>query len=269
MVELDFILKHFEPVSLEYLINKPKPGKKIFHLTFDDGLKECHEIIAPILKKKGIPSTFFVNSGFVDNTSLFYKYKASLVLNKLEQESDKTVPGKLTKNILQPDNILGIKSSQESILDEAAKELDLDFSDFLNRQKPYLTTRQILELQNDGFTIGAHSINHPEFWMISEDEQLKQIKESMDWLQENIKPKIKAFAFPYTDSGASAKILKKAKEENICDITFGTAGVKYDEFDFHYQRYPMEQSGNFVSQLKSEFVYFQLRKWIGKAKVKH
>jgi hypothetical protein len=51
--ELDFYLKYFKPVSLDELISKKDSGKKIFHLSFDDGLKECAEIIAPILLKKG------------------------------------------------------------------------------------------------------------------------------------------------------------------------------------------------------------------------
>ncbi|NCB09485.1 MAG: hypothetical protein EOM73_15150, partial [Bacteroidia bacterium] len=63
--ELDFFLKHFKPVSLQYLIENPKTTEKIFHISFDDGLKECAEIIAPILLQKGIPATFFINPGFV------------------------------------------------------------------------------------------------------------------------------------------------------------------------------------------------------------
>ena len=267
--ELDFYLKYFKPVSLAELISNKNSGKKIFHLSFDDGLKECAEIIAPALLKKGVPATFFVNTGFVDNQHLFHKYKASLILRKLKEMPDLSLEKILKEQNLQGEQILKATILQESILDEAATLLGINFDDFLAEHKPYLATEQILNLKNQGFSIGAHSFNHPEFWKISEKEQLEEVKKSMDWLVEKINPEIKAFSFPFTDSGVSLKVLKTLKDEKICDVTFGTAGIKLDELDFHFQRYPVEKEGDFILNLKEEFVYFALRKIIGKATVKH
>jgi len=165
--------------------------------------------------------------------------------------------------------ILKASISQEDILNEAATLLGINFNDFLEKQKPYLTTEQILKLKQQGFSIGAHSFNHPEFWKITEEEQLDEVKKSMDWLVEKVNPEIKAFSFPFTDSGVSLKVLKALKSDNICDVTFGTAGIKYDQSEHHFQRYPVEQPGDFQQNLKAELVYFMLRKLIGKATVKH
>lgn len=81
--DLDFLLKHYCPMDINEVISfrdsskkRSKPG---FFLSFDDGLKEFYEIIAPVLLKKGIPAACFLNSGFVDNKDLFYRYKASLL----------------------------------------------------------------------------------------------------------------------------------------------------------------------------------------------
>lgn len=267
--ELDFYLKYFEPVSLEYLLKNKKPAKKIFHLSFDDGLKECAEIIAPVLLKKGIQASFFVNTGFVDNKVLFHKYKASLILGKLGICSNFEAEKLLAENNLEGKKVLKAEISQVSVLDEVAKILEINFDRFLEIQKPYLTTRQILKLQKQGFTIGAHSFNHPEFWKISEEEQISQIRKSMEWINKTINPDIKTFAFPFTDFGVPLSVLETIKNENICDITFGTAGVKYDSFPGNFQRFPIEMPGDFVQNMKAEFVYFYLRKWIGKATVKH
>lgn len=267
--ELDFYLKYFKPVSLEELMTIKDSRKKIFHLSFDDGLKECGEVIAPVLLRKGVPATFFVNTGFVDNQQLFHKYKASLILKELNETSNPKAENYLKERNLYGFEILKASYMQENILDEAAVLLGINFNDFLEKQKPYLTTEQIFKLKNEGFSIGAHSVNHHEFWRISEEEQMEEIKTSMNWLVEKINPEIKAFSFPFTDSGVSLKVLKTLKTEHICDVTFGTAGVKYDELDFHYQRYPVEKQGNFVLNLKEELVYFALRKIIGKATVKH
>ena len=53
--QLDYYLKYFHPVSLEELYTKQQAAKKVFHLSFDDGLRQCSEVIAPILLRKGIP----------------------------------------------------------------------------------------------------------------------------------------------------------------------------------------------------------------------
>lgn len=267
--ELDFYLKHFKPVSLEELTSNPRSTEKVFHVSFDDGLKESAEIIAPILLEKGIPATFFVNPGFVDNHSLFHKYKASLILRKLNQSAHPEAEKVLLENNLHGNNILKTTILQVAILNNVAEMLEIDFTDFLKQQQPYLTTQQILQLKKQGFSIGAHSFNHPEFWKISEEEQLDEIKSSMNWLVEKVNPEIRAFSFPFTDSGVSLKVLKTLKKEDICEVTFGTAGIKYDELESHFQRYPVENGGDFIQNLKAELVYFVLRKRIGKATVKH
>ncbi|HRX13286.1 MAG TPA: polysaccharide deacetylase family protein, partial [Draconibacterium sp.] len=238
--ELDFYLKYFKPVSLSELMTGKYFSKNIFHLSFDDGLKECAEIIAPILLKKGIPATFFVNPGFVDNQQLFHKYKASLILGQLKKVPHSEAEKILKDQNLQGEQILKATILQEVFLDEVAELTGINFENFLAETKPYLSTEQLLKLKEQGFSIGAHSYSHPEFWKISEDGQMNEIKKSMHWLVEKINPEIKAFSFPFTDSGVSQKVMKALNDENICDISFGTAGIKYDEYDSHLQRYPVE-----------------------------
>jgi len=86
ITDLDFLLSHFVPVDyhefLKLARNKDQKGKCAFLLSFDDGLKEFHDIIAPILLKKGIPAICFVNSGFIDNKDLFFRFKASLLVEE-------------------------------------------------------------------------------------------------------------------------------------------------------------------------------------------
>ena len=267
--ELDYYLKFFKPVSLEYLLEMPNTNEKVFHLSFDDGLRECSEIVAPILLRKGIPATFFVNSGFADNKELFHRYKSSLVLNKLALESNPKAIQFLKENGLNEKNILQADSSKLDILDKTGSILGINFNEFLETKNAYLTTKQISKLKDDGFLIGAHSETHPELWNLSESDQLNEIKQSMNWVNENFTPLIKAFSFPFTDSGVSLNLLKKLKSNNICDLTFGTAGLKYDECTSHFQRYPVEKPGNFEHSLKEEWVYFKIRKIFRKATVKH
>ena len=52
---------------MEAVEGSGKLDRRCLHLTFDDGFRELHDVVAPILLRKGIPATFFVNSAFIDN----------------------------------------------------------------------------------------------------------------------------------------------------------------------------------------------------------
>lgn len=222
-----------------------------------DGLSECAGVITPVLLKKGIPATFFINSGFTDNKKLFHRYKASLILSKLIAEPNSEAESFLRSQDLNQDNILQTNIAQVEILNETADLLGINFTEFLKNKNPYLTSKHTLKLKNKGFSIGAHSENHPEFWKISEEEQLNEIKQSTNWVNEEFNPRIKTFSFPFTDSGVSLNLLHKLYSEGICDLTFRTAGLKYNECKMHLQRYPAEKEGHFKLNLKSEFVYYK------------
>ncbi len=238
--ELDFLLKHFTPVGLDEIIHAPDNTK--MHLTFDDGLKECSTLIAPVLKRKGIPATFFVSPDFVANKSTFHRFKRAI----LESEG-----------VLKP----GGKRffiHEAARLDELAANHNIDFSVF----EPYMDFDEISDLYRQGFTIGGHSMNHPEMWLLNEDEQLTQIVDSMKWVNANFDQKIRAFSFPFTDDGLKHSLFEKIKQSGELDVTFGTAGLKFDETPFHFQRIPIERSKKWTAEkvIHFEFLYFHLRK---------
>ncbi|MFW6257654.1 MAG: polysaccharide deacetylase family protein [Prolixibacteraceae bacterium] len=267
--ELDFYLKHFQAAGLEEVVSPGHTGGKMFHISFDDGLRQCADVVAPLLLRKGIPATFFINTAFIDNTKLFHRYKASLILSQLRQTHNQKVNEYLEKENLAGEKILQASIYQEEILNEAARMLEFSFTDFLNRQQPYMSSEQVKKLASEGFCIGAHSHTHPEFYEISAAEQLSEVRESMARVVQLVKPRLKVFSFPFTDSGVPATLLKTIQQENLCDFTFGTAGIKKDSVCFHIQRYPAEQPGDFIRNLKGEIVYYFMRAWSGKGTVTH
>ncbi len=244
--DLDFLLKNFKPVGLDDLLSG-KNLSKSFHLSFDDGLKECHDVIAPILKRKGIPATFFVNPSFVDNRDLFHRYKAAEITELLK---GKNIKIKLQKTYADLDS-----------LDELAGDLGLDWQEMLAEKKPYMSLPQIKELEQDGFTIGAHSMDHPEFWLLDAETQLEEIRESMDWVNENFSQEIKAFAFPFTDMGVPDSVFHACHEQQLIDISFGTAGLKKELMARHFQRVAMENERDLDARkrLKEEYFAYKLK----------
>ena len=232
--DLDFLLKYFEPIDAETLYhlytNKITPKKSVFHLSFDDGLKEMYEIVAPVLLKKGIPATFFVNSEFADNKALFYRYHASLAIEELLRKE------KLTKSLKT--ELLSCKYKDKDQLFQYFSQEQV--SDFLEKETPYLTTEQIKSLSAKGFTIGAHSVNHPIYYEISFEEQIAQTLDSLKFVSSIVNQKLRLFAFPFTDFEVSKRFFDEIKP--AVDLSFGTANLKKDEIPYNFQRVGAEKS---------------------------
>ena len=80
--DLDFLTKYYtstQTVSEEH----NKITQNNFYLSFDDGLSESYDVIFSILKEYRLTATFFLNSAFIDNKDMFYKYKASIIIDNL------------------------------------------------------------------------------------------------------------------------------------------------------------------------------------------
>lgn len=253
--DLDFLLKNFVPINLSDLMDFLKHDRALsdraFLLTFDDGFREMHDIVAPILLEKGISATFFINSNFIDNKRICYQHKASILaeysLKSLSQGGGvlSKIDELLLKNKINPTDIkkgiLSINYRQRDIIDEIAQLIDIDFNDYLKRNKPYMTSEQIRRLINEGFSIGAHSIDHPLYSSLSSEDQLHQTMESVKFVKERFGLEYGVFAFPHNDNGVSKKFFNEILDSGLIDATFGTGGIIYDIVPNHFQRFSLEK----------------------------
>lgn len=273
--DLDFFLKNFQPLSLHDILDyikreKPLPGKSFF-LSFDDGLREVYTVIAPILKGKGIPATFFLNSAFIDNKGLFYRYKESILIEEISLLKNKNNLTHLRK-ILQENNIiaknitrgiLNIGYKNKEMLDKLAKALGLDFNEYLKNKKPYLDSDQINDLIRQGFTIGAHSVDHPLYSKLNLAEQLWQTEESLNFITNKFNLGYSAFAFPFLDKDVNKDFFRQKKFQ--LDASFGSSGMKREKYANHFQRLDMEVPFfTAAHKIRTAYLKKRIQKLIGK-----
>ena len=205
-----------------------------FVVTFDDGLREAAEIAAPILSSYGVPAIFFINPAFVDNCSMFHRHKASLAIDCLSATRDVTAHARVVDclrgvGVRAEDAVSGIHGvgyGQRHVLDEVAKVLGLDYPDYLKCVQPYMSSSQIRGLAADGFLIGAHSVDHPLFSSISPEEQLLQVRDSVDYVRNKCGVEDPYFAFPFNAGGVSEAVWEMARGQG--PVLFGTGGCGHD-----------------------------------------
>jgi peptidoglycan/xylan/chitin deacetylase (PgdA/CDA1 family) len=250
--DLDFLAGHFNPISLFDLIDFLKKGRPLprsaFLITFDDGFRENHDIIAPILLEKGIPGTFFICSRFTDNKHMCYEHKASILATSLNKETSRSVRKGIKAVLFKYGlntidikyDILSISYPQEEIIDEVAGLMGIDFKDYLKKNVPYMTTGQIKKLINKGFAIGAHSIDHPLYAFLSLEDQLSQTMESVEFVRKRFDLNYGAFAFPYNDNLVPKKFFNKIFRSGLIDISFSTAGLGTGSVPNHINRFCLD-----------------------------
>jgi peptidoglycan/xylan/chitin deacetylase (PgdA/CDA1 family) len=195
--DIDFLLKNYESVDIE---NVNKTSNHSFYLTFDDGLSELFHTVAPFLKDKNLSATFFINSDFIDNKKMFYRHKISILLSLLKNSVyNQNKIGSLLEieNGDLSNEINRIKN--EEVINQIASNLQFDFDEYLNENKPYLSSAQLIELKKQGFTIGNHSKGHLNFKDLNLEEQIKQIMDCNIFLNNLLDLKEMYFSFPFGD----------------------------------------------------------------------
>jgi peptidoglycan/xylan/chitin deacetylase (PgdA/CDA1 family) len=184
-------------------------------------------VVAPLLYQKGVPAAFFVNSRFIDNTELFYRFKAALLLERLKTTSvqarreahrligtcDDSVED-LTQFLLRAQHRDGM------MLNGMAAVLGVNFEDYLQRVRPFMNGEQVKRLLRQGFDVGGHSLDHPSFAGLPLEEQVRQTREDVDALTTRFGLPHRFFAFPF---GAVA-VSQTFYAATSLDLAFGTGG---------------------------------------------
>jgi peptidoglycan/xylan/chitin deacetylase (PgdA/CDA1 family) len=252
--DIDFLLRYFKPISLQQILAALK-GKETLpadamHLTFDDGLTECFEVAAPILQQKGVPATFFLCSAFVDNKELAYDHKKSLLVSHFRKQSWSTGQKTTVRDLLadvgiKSENLatalLSVKHAQRAILDRIAECVGVDFSTYLERVKPFLTSEQVFKMLQAGHSVGSHSVDHPRYSEIPLAEQLRQTLESSRFVTNRFGLDYSAFSFPHSDSEVSLQFFREIFKNGRVGITFGNRGLLDDTIEKNLQRISLEK----------------------------
>ena len=233
--DLDQLLKHRVPVSLQDLEDHVRTGKKLprrsVFVSFDDGMREMEEVVAPLCSGKGIPVTFFLATGFLDNRGLCFRHKASILLDELSSEESRggcVVVAEIQRHMSMrgvqirdvPAFLRGVRYREAHYLDECARIMEIDFGEYLRDKKPYLTEEQVDGLLEKGFSIGGHSVDHPLFSDLDPLGQIDQTCECMHHLAQRFAIGFKAFAFPFVSTGVQHEYYDTIFGEGIVDMAF-------------------------------------------------
>jgi hypothetical protein len=184
--EIEYILKYFKPVSVDDL-ERHVSGKEILTdncclLIFEDCIKDTYEAVLPVLIKYKLPAIFFIDPRFINNNEIFYRHKASILVDVLSKNVELVY--KLTQRFSVDfwelrneifDIIMSVSTHNRSLLDDIARDINFDFDKYLFEYSPYLTNSQIKEMLSYSFNYGISFFNSEEITSISESEIIQNV----------------------------------------------------------------------------------------------
>jgi len=273
--DLEELLRLFHPISLaEYLDDSSrKTGKPKMVLSFDDGLAECHQVIAPILKKMGVPAVFFLNNNFIDNRGLFYRYKASILVDRIRSDC-KALENAAEYLVIPEEQVIKalhlVTYKQQPLLDALAPVVETDFEQYMKNSPVYMESGQVKELINWGFDIGGHTADHVDFTSLEQSEMIYEVRHSVDDVQQRFGIQYRYFSFPFTSHGVPEPVIDMLLDKHIAGALAGTAGLKKTRTPGFIQRIPMESTGLHAKDvLKVEYFYYLLKVPLGRNRLRY
>jgi peptidoglycan/xylan/chitin deacetylase (PgdA/CDA1 family) len=172
-------------------------------VTFDDGYADNAEVALPLLRKHGIPATFFVSSSFIDggrmwnDTIIESVRRAAGDALDLVALSMKRFP--LTSTMQRRaaiDALLAaLKYLPQSQRDERV-EVVRGIASATLPSDLMLDRRRLRDLHNAGMTIGAHTVSHPILMRLDGDTARREMGEGREVLEAIIGGPVTLFAYP-------------------------------------------------------------------------
>lgn len=202
--QMSLISRYLQPIPLTEAINDLSHAtlpKGAICVTFDDGYENNASVALPILKKYGIPATFFIASDFLNGGIMWNDQVLETFRRlKLGQHNlnhlglgDFTISNDADRLIAASEVLKQLKHLP---FDERADRV----SELSNGMKMptnlMMTNEQVRLLSDAGMEIGGHTLSHPILTKVSPEEADRQIRENKRILEEITGKEITSFAYP-------------------------------------------------------------------------
>lgn len=211
-------------------------------ITFDDGYADNHAVALPLLRRHGLPATFFVATGFLDGGRMWNDTVIEAVRRcpaptldlsvlGLGQHDVGSVParraaiGALIRQIkyLPADERAQVT---QGIADAAGARLPADLM---------MSSEQVRELDRAGMQIGAHTVSHPILARLDGPAARREIDDSRQFLEALIGHRVTLFAYPNGRPGSDyvpehARLVQELGFDAAVSTAWGTATRDTDPF---------------------------------------
>lgn len=201
-----WIKRHFDVLRLSDAITRLRDGRlsaPTLAITFDDGYGDNFRVALPILRKHGLPATFFIATGYLDGGAMF---------NDTVTEAFRQAPaGAYHIPELGPSEVrIADWTSRREVAAETVRAIKYlapaqrearaaAIASMLGSTKQpdlMMTSHEVLALCDAGMELGAHTHTHPILCSTDIESAAADIARGRERLQSIINKPVELFAYP-------------------------------------------------------------------------
>lgn len=230
--QVRFLKKEFDVIGPDELETVVSVGRgRYVLLTFDDGYRDNFVEALPILKRHGLPATFFVTTGFLDHRQIpWWDEIAWMVHARTTSESRMNgwlervlslTPqerGRTTLSLIERYKRLP-RESRRAFMDSLA-EATGSGRHHGDHQEFWMTWDDVRQLRASGMHIGGHTVNHPVLARLSPDEQEQEIVGCKSRIEAELGEPMRYFAYPYGGRDSFNYNTRRSLAEHGVDFAF-------------------------------------------------
>jgi peptidoglycan/xylan/chitin deacetylase (PgdA/CDA1 family) len=206
--QIKLIKANFLPLTLlEFtdLKEQKKLPKNAVVLTIDDGYYNFYDIAYPILKKYGVPATFFVTTDFINGKLWLWPDKLKFIAQNntfigfinIEEEQFEFVGDESKDWAMLNDHCLSISEEKKlAFISILEKKLNIDLPITPPEVYKSCNWKQLKEMEMNGIEIGGHTVTHPSLGQVSLEQASFEINECYEHLELNLGAKNRTFCYP-------------------------------------------------------------------------
>ena len=206
--QMEYISRTFRVMTVEEIVERMDAGtlpRNVVAITFDDGYRDTLTHAAPILARYGLPATVFLATGFIGAGEFPWFDRLALAFKLTQVEAvtlsdGKTMPlATLSERLSTLDQTLThLKRIPDCQRREEVTSLlsQLGVKDVQYLKDLMLSWDDVHALTGLGFSIGAHTVNHPILARAKLAQAEKEIMGSKVMIETALGRPVKAFAYP-------------------------------------------------------------------------
>jgi peptidoglycan/xylan/chitin deacetylase (PgdA/CDA1 family) len=210
--QLRFLKRHFEIVSLMALVDALEsptaPLRRKVAITFDDGLRSNVEVAYPVLKRLGVPATFFVCPELIERGQWLWNHEMRqrlLRLASLESLAAETggpaavepfVTWMKTLPLAERERIeAAVRAATPGFAPTPTEKQDFDLAGW----------EALRKLDRRVVTLGSHTLSHPILTSLNGPQLEREVAESRRTLEARLDRPVNLFAYPNGDHSAAVR----------------------------------------------------------------
>lgn len=211
-------------------------------ITFDDGYADNHDVALPVLRRHGLPATFFIATGFLDGGRMWNDSIIEGVRHCRSTLLD-LFPLGLGCHALGSDDQRrdAIASLIEKIKYRPVQERVelteriLGIAEVSASKSLMMTSEQVKVMRRAGMQIGAHTVSHPILARLTDEQALVEIQGSKRQLEQLLGERIGLFAYPNGRPGEdfvprTVELVRSANFDAAVSTQSGASRVGDDSF---------------------------------------